>query len=804
MKKVTSLMPINFRSLQNRNFLVFLLSLIISVSAVLAVTLQQTYYHSNQQLEGQFSASRAVLFYKLEKDALALRRGLNTASKDFAIKQLIAGATQDPESLQLALNNYQSRLNSDFMAVFNKQKQLLTGTDNFNFDHFINSAAADQQLNFKFQDNELYLIVYHDVKFNENVPTPDAFLLTGVKLSRLVSSSLKTITNFDVSIQYKQAVVATSLIDIELNTLSTGFKDLVQTNTNLSHDLRSSQSKSEPKTMLVGQQELVYYQAELGRIDNNIITVFFTLPETMAHINYQNLILQLSVTITLVMLLVSFLTFSFSRSIAKPLRALAQVANEIRQGKYPTIDHDTRLSEVESLSFALSGMQDAIQKREQENHQLAFYSQLTQLPNRTYFLKYLREQLAQVNVGPFAVLWMDVDRFKDINDTLGHEFGDKVLTQISQRLDQNKAANVFLAYLDGDEFAALIPVTTPTDSALVAEQFAHLFNLPFTVDDISLDVSISIGVSTFPTHAQFAEQLMQYADIALYEAKTQHHSVEEYKASDNKYSVVRLSLMTELRNAIENQQLNLFYQPKIDIKTGRISSVECLVRWQHPEHGFIFPDDFIPLAEQTGNIRYLTKWAIETALIQQQRLLNLGFNLKMAVNISTVDLIDLNLPPYVAQLLAKYDIKPQMLTLEVTESSIMSDPENAITALSMLKNMGINLSIDDFGTGYSSMEQLKRTPVNELKIDKSFVLELANSPDDIIIVKSITNLAHNLGLSIVAEGVENILSLQKLAELEVETAQGYFISKPLPATDLEQWLTANKGIFEVELEHNDE
>ena len=783
-------MRINFRSLQNRNFMLFMFALAITVSAVLAVTLSQTYSHSTKQLEAQFNSSRSVLQFKLETDILTLKRGLSSAAKDFSIKTLIRRAQSDSASLVLALGNYQSRLKSDFLVAFNKTRQPIgekTILTSIPVESYNNSM-----INFEYINQQLYLIAIEPVRFVESVPTPDAWLLTGINVNRLLGDELRSITNFDVSLRYQGVVRASSNKNIDLADFT---KALSNVDTIFAKQTTSNQQTVPLSNSSDQASDIVVYQDYLGSAGDVPINLFFSLPSTEAHLNYENLIIQLSAAIAVILVLISFLTFSFSKSIARPLRMLASVANDIKRGSYPEINHDQSLYEVDLLSSALSEMQHAIKQRETENHQLAYYSASTDLPNRTYFTAHIKDQISQSLTQKFAVLWMDIDRFKDINDTLGHEFGDAVLKAIAQRLTKHNYQGSFWAYLEGDEYAAMIPVDDEQGAILAAKQVAHLFDEPFIVSDVALDVSTSVGVSVYPDDSTDAEQLMQYADIALYESKEKHHSVSRFVAESNKYSVVRLSLMTELKNAIEKDQLQLNYQPKIEIKTGKVVSAEALVRWRHPEHGFIFPDEFIPLAEQTGNIRYLTHWAIKQAILQHKTMQKLGFDIKMAINISAIDLTDLELPPFVAALLCEHNVAPSALIFEVTESAIMDDPEQAIVALNMLRNMGIKLSIDDFGTGYSSMEQLKRTPVDELKIDKSFILDLATNKDDLIIVKSITNLAHNLGLTIVAEGIENIESLNVLRELNVETAQGYFMSKPLEASLFEAWVMGNSGTF---------
>ena len=761
-------------------------ALAITVSSVLAVTLTQTYQHSSSQLTAQFRSSSSVLNYKLNADLSALKKGLETISRDFSTKTLIRRAKQDPASLQLALTNFQKRLNVDFLVAYNNERVPLSTTPN---DEPVLQPKYQNEDGFHFiyKDQTLYLLTVQAVKFVESAPTVDAWLMSGIKVQRLLGEDVRDITNFDISIRYMNIVRATTDTQNDLSELTAAFA-------NIPHKFQN-QANIVQHTTFINEQEHVVFQLYFGLADGQPIDVFFVVPSSKAHLNYENLIIQLSAAIAVILVLISFLTFSFSKSIAKPLRMLADVANQIRKGQYPEFEHNRSLEEVESLSFALSDMQQAIKSREQENYRLAYFSSSTELPNRTFFLAKINEYIAQEPDASFAVLWMDVDRFKDFNDTLGHEFGDAVLKAIATRLNEHKSSSSFLAYLDGDEYAAIIPLETESDAIVAANQVAHLFDEPFLVNDVALDVSISIGVSVYPNDTCLPEKLMQYADIALYDAKDKHHSISRFVAAKNKYSVVRLSLMTELKNAIEKQQLQLNFQPKIDLKTGKVISVESLVRWKHPKHGFIFPDEFIPLAEQTGNIRHLTHWAIETSLQQHLRLKELGFEIKMAINISAIDLTDLALPPFVANLLEKYQVSPEALIFEVTESAIMDDPEQAIKALNMLSNMKIKLSIDDFGTGYSSMEQLKRTPVDELKIDKSFVLDLANNSDDLIIVKSISSLAHNLGLTIVAEGIEDKATMEILAELNIETGQGYYMSKPLEATMLEAWLMGNSGLF---------
>jgi len=386
------------------------------------------------------------------------------------------------------------------------------------------------------------------------------------------------------------------------------------------------------------------------------------------------------------------------------------------------------------------------------------------------------------------VLVMDIDRFRDINDTLGHLAGDRILKQAALRLGHICREQDELARLSGDEFAVLLsPLDAREISALVGHYRAP-FAEPFETEGISLDVNLTVGVALHPDHGQNAGTLLQRAEIAMYLAKSRRHPFMVYNPQLDRHSLLRLTLMAELRAAIERNELALYVQPKLDLRAWRIIGVECLVRWVHPEHGFVAPDEFIPLAEQTGNIRHLTAWIIAAALDWSRRWHDAGFELKVAVNLSTVDLLDPAFPERVGALLSALRLSAQSLILEVTESAVMEDPDKAIPVLRQLREQGIGLSIDDYGTGYSSMAQLKRLPVDELKIDKSFVKDVVDNPDDAVIVRSTIELGHNMDLVVVAEGVEDEKTLEWLSRFGCDLAQGYYLSKPMPAKDLVGWL----------------
>jgi len=769
-------MTINFKSLQNRILIRFILLLMITIAIILFVTLEQTYRHSESQINKQFTTAQAVFDDKLTNHSRTLYRGISAISKDFTLKKLVNNAKNDPRSLLSAMNNQQRRLKTDFSALLSSDAKTIASNISSLSKVWPVEKISQAGINVLVLNDIPYLVRAVPIRLIESSSKIEAWLVMGIQIKKLINDPLKKILGFDVTLVLNN--------NVEVST----YPPLANQNNKLESQafINAIPSKDRENINFQGES-LALYQFVINDNESEKLTTIFTLDKDLAFINFTNLASQLIIAICVIILLTVFLSFRFSISIVRPLKNLVDIAHKIQYGNYAEITHDARVTEVNKLSFALSNMQNAIQQREKANHQLAFYSALTELPNRNHFIRTMNE-LIEDATQQFAVILMDIDRFKEINDTLGHEYGDQVLQAIAKRLDENLVQGAYIAYLEGDEFAMLLPCQASVKTELLVAPAIKVFDQFFEINSIQLDVSASMGIAMYPKDSIKADGLMQFADIALYICKDKHSSYESYNEEFNTHSLLRLNLMSELRGSLENGNLQLYYQPQIEIATNKVKSIECLVRWQHPEHGFIFPDDFIPLAEQTGNIRYLTKWAIEEALKQHNKLKVNGFHIHMAVNISAIDLTDSNLVEFVEIALKKHNVVPNMLMLEVTESAIMSDPQKAIAILAELKNMGIQLSIDDFGTGYSSMEQLKRTPVNELKIDKSFVLELISSDEDAIIVKSITDLAHNLGLSVVAEGVENKESLEMLHKIGVETAQGYFISKAIHDDDFLPWL----------------
>lgn len=423
----------------------------------------------------------------------------------------------------------------------------------------------------------------------------------------------------------------------------------------------------------------------------------------------------------------------------------------------------------------------------------ATHDSLTGLPNRTLLQERLIQAIraADGSARSVALIMMDLDRFKEINDTLGHHVGDKLLQAIGERLSQALWGSDTVARLGGDEFALLLPLADSSHITQVSNKVFAVLAEPFLIEGMTLEIESSLGAAMYPDDSRNSAELISHADVAMYQAKQHGERVTRYDPSQDPHSLDRLKLMGDLRRAAERGELSLHYQPKVDLQENRVVGVEALLRWRHPERGMVPPDRFISQAEQTGVIKPLSFWVLNEALRQCAQWHFAGTPLPVAVNISARVLQDPELPVQVRAALERHGVRAELLKIEMTETAIMSDPQRATQVLTELDAMGVGLSIDDFGTGYTSLAQLKRLPVDEVKIDRSFVMSMLRDANDAVIVHSIIDLAHNMNCTVVAEGVENRKVLDVLANLGCDEVQGYYYSRPLPANELASWIASS-------------
>jgi diguanylate cyclase (GGDEF)-like protein len=420
----------------------------------------------------------------------------------------------------------------------------------------------------------------------------------------------------------------------------------------------------------------------------------------------------------------------------------------------------------------------------------ALHDALTQLPNRTLFSQSMAEtlEIAARDDSTVAVFLLDLDRFKEVNDTLGHPAGDQLLEVVARRVLSAVRPDDVVARLGGDEFAVLLPDVRDAGHAIeVAERIRRILAEPFRLEGVLVDVDVSIGIAVSPQDGTEVESLMRRADVAMYVAKGEQTGIEVYDIARDPNSPQRLGTVTALREALDRGQLELHYQPKVDLADGAVVGAEALVRWRHPDRGLIAPDDFVPLAERTGLVHRLTKYVLESALDQVAQWWASGLHVPVAINVSMRDLQEADLAFLVTRALDRHGLPPEALVLEVTESVLVMDPGQAVATLRDLAEVGVSSSLDDFGTGYSSLVLLEQLPVSEVKIDRSFVRRLDEVGGDPAMVRSIIGFAHGLGLTVVAEGVETASAWKMLRDMGCDVAQGFRVARPMPPGEASQW-----------------
>jgi len=479
-----------------------------------------------------------------------------------------------------------------------------------------------------------------------------------------------------------------------------------------------------------------------------------------------------------------------NRSVLAPIQGIARSLNE--DGSRPLPGRTPHSSfEIQQLVRAFNGMQRQIHHRQKALEHQALHDSLTRLPNRVLLNDRLGQaiQLLERNGGRMAVLLLDLDRFKEVNDALGHPVGDRLLQQVAKRLRASLRGSDTVARLGGDEFAILAQNTDAEGAVEFAQKIHKAISGVFNIEHQNVYVGTSIGIALFPDHGHDPSTLLRRADIAMYAAKHQGLGSYVYSPDEDDNRADRLSLVGELHEELrKTQNLSVHYQPQVSLPGGEIVGMEALLRWQHPVHGHIPPDEIIRMAEHTGLIAPLTRWVLETALCEFSQLLDQHPDMVLSVNLSAWNLQDPELPAVITAALNKCQLLPSSLSLEITESAMMNDPVHAREILDLLSAQGIGLAVDDYGTGFSSLSYLKLLPVDVLKIDRSFVMEMLEDENDAIIVRSTIDLAHNLGFTVVAEGVENGEVMTVLASLGCDYAQGYHLCRPVPFSQLRTWL----------------
>ncbi len=768
------------RSLSRRMVLVFALLFTVVQASVLVLVDRVGLKIARERNAEELQVGQRVFLRLLEQNRQQLLQAAEVLSKDFAFRQAIA--TGDAPTIYSVLNNHGSRIKANVMMLVSLDN-LLTADSLHSVDSrrpfprpgLIRAAQAQGKASAIMRiDDALYQVVVVPVL----APDPIAWVAMGFSIDKGFVDDLRELTSLQVSFLEP--------------TLNQGWRILATT-----------QPAGELQATLSGLSSSVdppRAPLQLGRFD----TIITPLPEGGS--NPIVVALQRSVTeglepfdrlksllalLTLASIVASIIgSVVVARRITQPLAALSRFATRVRDGDYRGRLELDREDEVGALSASFNHMLDGIEARQAEILRLAYEDTVTGIPNRAMFNTRLSEavELYRREGTPIAVLLMDLDRFKFINDTLGHHAGDLVLQAVAKRLRESLRESDTVARLGGDEFAILLTGGDPGRAPAVGRMIQAILEEPIDLDGQLIDVGSSIGIAQCPVHGEDPSLLLRRADIAMYVAKRDKSGVAMYESRFDQHRAENLSLLSDLRRAIAENQLSLHYQPKLDLRRGQVVGVEALVRWQHPERGNIPPSDFILFAEQTGMIRHVTRWVIEEATRQCGVWLAGGLSLSVSLNVSSRDLLDRDLPQLFAAATRRHAVPPELVTVEVTESALVEDPQRVQETIRGLKEQGFRLSIDDYGTGYSSLAYIQRLHCDELKIDREFVTHASEGGKDAAIVHSTIELGHSLGLTVVAEGVEDTQVIEVLRKLGCDLAQGYAISRPLPADKLAAWI----------------
>jgi len=778
------------RALQTRIAGLFVLLLLAVEVPVMLIVERASGGIAQHEVEQGLTGGEQIFRQLLEQDRRQLEIAAGVLSADFGFRESIA--TNDVPTMTSVLRNHGARINADVVMLVDPQRRLIADSRRrggepreFPFPWLLDAAEADEKASgiVSMRDGKPYQMVVQPVL----APVRIAWVAIGFVIDDSTAAELKSNTGLQVSFVARRGeapwtVLASSLPD-GLRASLPGSLPAHAPPAGASRMLRLDGADWASRVVALPSQAGQELVVVLQRSHSEAIAPFLKLQHTLAWLGAASLLVFVVCSVLI------------ARNISRPVNALAQAAFRIRQGDYG----DSRLptdqgGEIGALAESFDHMREAIATREREILRLAYQDVLTGLPNRACFSDRLDQaiKLGKRTERPFTILMMDLDRFKFVNDTLGHHIGDVVLREVGRKLSGLLRESDTVARLGGDEFAVLLQNAEREHVAGVVQKILRVLEEPIACDGHALDVGTSIGVASYPEHGETPSTLLRRADVAMYVAKRNKSGFAEFDPDYEQHREEHLSMLGELRRAVEQDELMVHYQPKLNLERRTVEGVEALLRWRHPERGAVSPGDFIPFAEQTGYIWELTRWTLKRVLRDSIRWSALGVDLRLSVNISARDLLRRELPDVVAQLLSAHDLPPDRLCLEITESALMEDPGRTEETLRRLREIGVRLSIDDYGTGYASLAYLKDLAVHELKIDRVFVKNMLSSRADAAIVRSTIELGHDLGLTVVAEGVEQEAELEFLARLGCDLAQGFLLSRPLPPEELERWLEQSR------------
>ncbi len=766
-------------SLRNRIAIFFLSLLIVSTIATIGSVLLATNNSVKVQAQAKLNVGKKVFEQLLNERGNQLLNSATVLVADFGFKDAVT--SNDQATIESALVNNRNRINADLMMLITLNGEVISSQQAHQLDTaYIKVLLKSDQTKsglsgiFLIQD-EIFQYVMLPVK----APITLAWAIVATRIDKEFALQLKELTNLDVIFKAKG------------NKNNVAFVSTIES---IQADIHARSSNDTSIKELLSQHELNYLTlaVKLSESDFFEINAFLNTSLRESFLQFYPLKVQIVIIAGITLILSIISAFFLARKITSPIINLAKVTKEVSSGNYKEIIEPNHSSvEISRLSEHFNIMQKEIASREEKLTYLAYNDSLTGVANRSYLIKQLSDSISSTPNKEIAIVRIYIDKFKEVNDTFGYDIGDALLIAFAQVLISYTYRTHYVARLNAAEFAVILNNVNDNTITEKITNFQTILEYPLSVHDLRLKNHIIMGISFYPKQGNEAEQLLRRSEIALNHAKDFKLDYFIYEEGQDERHLRQIDLINGLKEALKADALNIHYQAKVDSKLNVVNQVEALLRWVHPKYGVISPEEFITLAEQTGLMPSLTNWVLTNVFTQASRWKKQGLGITIAVNLSAYDLVS-DFPKNLELLLIKHQLQPDDIMLEITESAVMNNPEVAIQVLHRLKKIGFSLSIDDYGTGYSSLSQLKNMPIDELKIDKSFVIHLDSDKNDQAIVKSTIELAHNIGLSVVAEGVETLQSFSMLKHWGCNKLQGYLISRPISASDFETWLQEYK------------
>jgi diguanylate cyclase (GGDEF)-like protein len=768
-----------FHSLQRRIVVVFVGLLTVVMTLILALVSGSNERIVDSETQRELATGKRVFTLLIEQNQRQLEMAAGVLAADFGFREAIA--TQDQQTVRSVISNHGLRIGAQVMMVISPDGHLIANTqrqtaasNSFPFPDLLSAAeSAGKSSGFRqMEGGQLFQFVLVPVQ----APKLIAWVAMGFLVNDAWAHDLSVVTG-----GLELSVIRHDATDASI--LASSFGDAQRA---ALQQVLNAMPKAIPQSLTIGAGHYQAVQLPLGKEMSAVL--LRSVEQVEAPFRALQRVLWTIVLAGAAVFAVGSLMLA--RRIVRPLNELSAAARHIEAGHYDEPISTLPDDEIGHLALSFDRMREQVSSREQRIRKLAYEDQLTGLPNRTRFLEAF-DQLPGNSQGAVALL--NLDRFALINSALGHPIGDRLLGEIGPRFQRILSGADLVARLWGDEFAFLLPGADQAAAANFAGTVLAALRHPVTIEGQRLDVSGSVGIALYPRDGLDGATLLRRAESAMHAAKKRNNSVAFADETGGDPPHEQLSLIGEMREAMQRQEFLLYYQPKLDLASGKITGAEALIRWRHPKLGLVPPSRFIPFAEQTGFIREMTPWILESVCAQTAKWRKAGLFIVPSVNFSARDMLDPGLVDFISKLIAAHDLPADALCIEITESALMDDPELALSHLHRLAALGFKLSIDDYGIGQASLAYLKTLPVHELKIDQTFVRAISDSPKNGAIVRSTIMLCHELGLKVVAEGAETSDDLDWLIGNDCDTAQGYVIARPMPADELHGWITAYAG-----------